>query len=292
MFHLIVMGAEWTPHSDSFEHGRVLEHTTPAVKRIYAPMGNLDSSLSAKIPAVFMRESSSRDARVAHIGRITDLRLEGRLYHFDYTVDSSIPAIPNAILEEAASELGISKFEFQRTHWAIKDRDLFKVLLKIETARRPKPTVFQLPCDVDEDLVSVMMPFDAAFKPIYTALKAAAADVGMRCERADDIWDADAVIDDVASLIGRARVVISDLSRRNPNVFYETGIAHAIGRDVILIAQNAEDVPFDVKHIRYQQYLPNAQGRAALRSAIAKRLAKLTSRTLSPTSPAVKRRTK
>lgn len=191
-----------------------------------------------------------------------------------------------------ALERDISQFEFRRTHRAIKDRDLYKVLLKVETQRRLKPKVFQLPCNVDDDLVSVMMPFDAAFKPAYTALKAAAADVGMRCERADDIWNADAAIDDVASLTGRARVVISDLSRRNPNVFDETGIAHAIGRDVILIAQNAEDVPFDVKHIRYQPYLSNVQGRAALRTAIAKRLAKLTGRDLQPARPTTKRRTK
>lgn len=54
--------------------------------------------------------------------------------------------------------------------------------------------------------------------------------------------------------------MVSDLTGRNPNVLYETGLAHACDRDVILITQNEGDVPFDLKHIRYIKYLPNQEG--------------------------------
>lgn len=37
-------------------------------------------------------------------------------------------------------------------------------------------------------------------------------------------------------------------------MFYELGMAHAIGKDVIVITQSADDVPFDIRHLRYLQY--------------------------------------
>ena len=58
--------------------------------------------------------------------------------------------------------------------------------------------------------------------------------------------------------------MIADCTGRNPNVFYEIGIAHTLGRDVILITQNEADVPFDLRHLRYVQYLNNGEGREVL----------------------------
>lgn len=52
----------------------------------------------------------------------------------------------------------------------------------------------------------------------------------------------------------RARIVIADLTGKNPNVFYEVGVAHTVGENVILITQRIEDVPFDLRHLRHIQY--------------------------------------
>ena len=59
---------------------------------------------------------------------------------------------------------------------------------------------------------------------------------------------------DVWTAICRSRIIIADCTGRNPNVFYEIGIAHTVGKPVILIAQNSKDVPFDLRHIRYIPY--------------------------------------
>ena len=56
------------------------------------------------------------------------------------------------------------------------------------------------------------------------------------------------------SAIYASHLVIADCTGRNPNVFYEIGIAHTLGRPVILTAQNNDDVPFDIRHIRYIHY--------------------------------------
>ena len=117
-----------------------------------------------------------------------------------------------------------------------------------------------------------MMPFDAAFTSVYDSLKATVESVGRRCRRADEIWENPAIIQDIVSLIDRSRVVVCDLTGRNPNVFYEIGIAHTLGREVIWITQNEADIPFDLRHLRYVRYLNNAEGRAALSTALAARL--------------------
>ena len=68
----------------------------------------------------------------------------------------------------------------------------------------------------------------------------------MHVQRADDIWVNDHIMADIISLNWRARVVISDLSGKNANEFYETGIAHTLGRGVIQVTRFPADVPFDL----------------------------------------------
>jgi hypothetical protein len=90
--------------------------------------------------------------------------------------------------------------------------------------------------------------------------------------RADDIWEHEAVIQDIVSLINQSRIIICDCTRRNANVFYETGIAHTLGKDVILITQNESDIPFGLRHLRYVTYLNNNEGREQLADKPLKRI--------------------
>lgn len=107
-------------------------------------------------------------------------------------------------------------------------------------------------------------------------MKAGIEAAGMRCLRTDDIWERDHILDDVLTLIWRARVVTADLSEKNPNVFYETGIAHTLGRDTILVAQFMNDIPFDLQGIQAIKYLNNGEGGAELSRGITSRLKTIT----------------
>ncbi|MGH8216331.1 MAG: hypothetical protein ACREPZ_11655, partial [Rhodanobacteraceae bacterium] len=139
---------------------------------------------------------------------------------------------------------------------------------------RGRAKVFRLDSvdGTDEDLVSVIMPFDRRFNDVYGALASAAAQCDMQCLRADNIWDHDTVIQDIVSLINRSHIVVCDCTGRNPNVFYEVGIAHCLGKEVILISQQEADVPFDLRHLRYLRYLENSEGRACLTEQVAARI--------------------
>jgi AbiJ N-terminal domain 5 len=131
------------------------------------------------------------------------------------------------------------------------------------------PNVFQVPdAYVELDLVAVMMPFSKEFDPVYAAIGGACKANALRCLRADDIWDEPTIIQDIFNLIFRAQVIVVDFSGRNPNVMYETGIAHTLGKHVVPITQSLDDVPFDMRHHRTLKYLPNAEGLAMLGQAL------------------------
>ena len=57
-----------------------------------------------------------------------------------------------------------------------------------------------------------------------------------------------------------ARVVIADLTGRNPNVFYELGITHSFGRPLISIADSVKSLPFDAKDERVIELGEYAEG--------------------------------
>jgi hypothetical protein len=276
MFNLLVKASAWADGRDTIPAGRVFEYTDQAMVDNLKPGGQLDFAVLTAFPSLFVREGQTNE--VAHVGTITRARIIGLNVALEYTYDLGVPALLNETLYGFRPELDIGNdFEFFRTHWAVKDVDLYRVLLRNAHTRRQKPTVFQLRDyeNIEPTLVSAMMPFDLAFDAVYAALQRTAQAVGLRCRRADDIWENPAIIQDVVSLIDRSKIVICDCTGRNPNVFYEIGIAHTLGREVILITQTDADIPFDLWHLRYVRYLNNGEGLEALIARLQPRLAEL-----------------
>ncbi len=101
----------------------------------------------------------------------------------------------------------------------------------------------------------VLMPLDASFNDIYEyGIKGACSDVGVYCERLDEQNFMGSMLDRIYNQISRADILIADLTAKNPNVFYEVGYAHALGKTVILLTQCADDIPFDLKHFPHIIY--------------------------------------
>lgn len=263
------------------DRSRVGEYTDDSVLAYVKPGGEIDIARLLHLPTLVMPEiGNSTSRQVARIGHIEDLTVSGKQYRFRFVANPDIPEIPSHRVEDMADRLQIARWEFSRTHWAVKEVDLYRVLQESITGAQLAPRVFRFPVEVtrDADLVAVMMPFDARFDAVYATLREAVDAAGLQCRRADDIWENDHIMDDVISLIWRARVVISDLSTKNPNVFYETGIAHSLGRDVIQIAQSLADVPFDLRSLRTVEYLSNNEGLADLKEQVGMRLSNLLAR--------------
>ncbi len=137
------------------------------------------------------------------------------------------------------------------------------------------PSVFKVPeKPINDKLISVMMPFNKSFDGTFSAIQRVTehAEIDFECLRADDIWNNSIFIQDIFDLIYCARIVIVDFTGRNPNVMYETGIAHTLGKEVIPICQNIEDIPSDLVHHRALKYLPNQEGYRDLSNELFKRI--------------------
>jgi len=115
----------------------------------------------------------------------------------------------------------------------------------------------------------VLMPFNAEFDDVYEfGIKGACSDADVYCERVDEQIFLGSLLDRIYNQISRADLLIADMTGRNANVFYEVGYAHALGKNVILLTQNTEDIPFDLKHfphIVYGGQIKNLRHELALR---------------------------
>jgi hypothetical protein len=113
------------------------------------------------------------------------------------------------------------------------------------------------------------MPFTEMLNPIYESIiKPVLKDLKYTALRADEIFTSKPIIDDIWTNIKKAKFLIADLTDRNPNVFYELGLAHALAKEVILLTQNLNDIPFDLRHYRIIVYQDSISGADKLKSTL------------------------
>ena len=101
----------------------------------------------------------------------------------------------------------------------------------------------------------VLMPFSEEFKDIYKfGIKEAANDIGIKAERVDEQLYTEGMLSRIYSQIEEADIIITDMTGRNPNVFYEVGYAHAKNKLCLHLTQDTTDIPFDLQHQRHIVY--------------------------------------
>jgi hypothetical protein len=279
MFNLLVTRSSgWGTSRDTMAQGRTLEFTANHLVEKFMRNNIIDVQSVIQLPTLFACENSWDGNHIpARVGTLTRVQLLSGEYQLEYVLDSDIPPIPNEILfGVAARDLDINTTdaipESSRNHWSIKDVDLFRTILKHQSGFRIHPKEFSVPnVAVDNRLVAVMMPF-SGFDPVYQSIRSACSGAGLNCLRADDIWENSSIIQDIFSLIYRSQIVVVDFSNKNPNVMYETGIAHTLGKTVVPIAQSVQDIPSDMVHHRALIYHNNGEGLQYLERELAVKL--------------------
>jgi len=124
---------------------------------------------------------------------------------------------------------------------------------------------------VDDALVFMLMPFRDQFNRIFVEhIKPKIEQLGLRIMKSNDIFSTHPIMEDVWEYLCKSRIVIADVTNRNPNVFYELGIAHTLGKEVIIITQNEADIPFDLRHLRYFKYSDDQPGWQLLKENLEK----------------------
>jgi hypothetical protein len=118
-----------------FLAGRVLEHTANHLVAQFTAQQGIDFNALRQLPALFMNEG--QEDEIARVGQVVDVQQpRGRDIVVTCTMDANIPGIPNRVIAEMANDLHIDDWEFRRNHWAVKDVDLFRTLVRLNLRRR------------------------------------------------------------------------------------------------------------------------------------------------------------
>ena len=101
----------------------------------------------------------------------------------------------------------------------------------------------------------VLMPFAEELSDVYKYLISdGLTTAGYEAKRADDILSQNNILGDIVEGIATSDLIVADLTGSNPNVYYELGIAHALNKKVILLTQEIDELPFDLRSYRVVAY--------------------------------------
>jgi hypothetical protein len=109
----------------------------------------------------------------------------------------------------------------------------------------------------------VAIPFAKEFLGTYHIVKSVLEAEGWRVVRGDELLRPRNIMIAINERILSSNLIVADLTGQNPNVFYEVGMAHAYGRDLLALTQEAE-IPFDLAPERTIRYNSDVDGTKAL----------------------------
>ncbi len=120
-------------------------------------------------------------------------------------------------------------------------------LIKEDTPERSTPISIR---GVESGYAFIAMPMDPedhTLVDVLEAVKEAAGRCGLNAERIDEPQSNERITDRILESIQKAEYVFVDLTNSRPNVFFEAGYAHGIGKIPIYFAKQETRIEFDLK---------------------------------------------
>jgi hypothetical protein len=101
----------------------------------------------------------------------------------------------------------------------------------------------------------ILLPADPRHEDEYAlAIEPACTAAGAYVERVSDPLDDDSVLQRIHNQLAKADLIVSEMTGRDAAVFYGTGYAHALGKSVVMLTRNVDDIPFDLMHYPHIEY--------------------------------------
>jgi hypothetical protein len=114
-----------------------------------------------------------------------------------------------------------------------------------------------------------IMPYEKVWSDdVHRVVTDSASGVGWSVNRADHRFTEQDLLLNIWKELCRSECVIADITDHTPNVLYEIGLAHAVGKPIVLLVQKGHPIPFDLSVRRAVFYTASADGLAGLGAAV------------------------
>jgi nucleoside 2-deoxyribosyltransferase len=126
--------------------------------------------------------------------------------------------------------------------------------------------------EINNNTVFFLTPFHNDFEKEYNTVKNICSKLDLQCTRGDEDFIKGSVLKYILNKIMSSSIIIANLNGRNPNVYYELGIAHSLGKPVILITNesNLKNIPFDLQSNKLILYNTKQELTNSLTNALAR----------------------
>jgi hypothetical protein len=148
------------------------------------------------------------------------------------------------------------KLVANRARWKDVNHMVFEAAER-QLTRKPNENSYLDSLSIDRDSISIipksaflLAPINPRFSSQIALIKTACSSIGVECETADEEFVSGPILSVIIKKILSANIIIAIIDGRNPNVFYELGLAHAFGKTVVMIAGGLENIPFDIQSQR------------------------------------------
>ena len=141
----------------------------------------------------------------------------------------------------------------------------------------PGPVTFEgFAMQVGAPKAFVVMQFGEPYNSLYTeVIKPVFAERKMEVYHADEIYRPGYILQDITTGIRESELIVAEITPANPNVFYELGYAHAVGKPTILLAERGKELPFDIKGFRCIFYDNTIKGKRQVETDLRRHLASI-----------------
>lgn len=128
MYNLFVTAQQdaWNSTYYEYDKSRFLEYTTEEISSALSTLSRENINTLKGYPCLFAYEGRDKNVR---IGFLKDIKERGRNILIEFEIKNDIPPIPFSSIDPIAPLLDIRDWEMNRTHWAVKDEDLFERLI-------------------------------------------------------------------------------------------------------------------------------------------------------------------
>lgn len=120
---------------------------------------------------------------------------------------------------------------------------------------QPDTSVDEIPPPHKQKTAFIIMPFKDEYRDTYMlGIRETLAKDGYSCIRADEVEFNGRIMDQILDLIKTSELIIAEVTEHNPNVYYELGISHALGKNVVLCTKDVAEIPFDTSDLNHIVY--------------------------------------